>query len=114
MHMGSLAVIGALRPRNLIHVVLNNGAHDSVGGQPTAGLTADLCAVAAACGYAVAERTTAAACAGRLRNRERASGPFFFEVLVTPGARADLGRPVESPAMNRQRLMEFLGAGALA
>ena len=114
MHMGSLAVIGAMRPRNLIHVVLNNGAHDSVGGQPTAGLTSDLCAVAAACGYAVAERVTAAAGAGRLGSREKASGPSFFEVLVTPGARADLGRPIESPALNRQRLMDFLAAGALA
>jgi phosphonopyruvate decarboxylase len=114
MHMGSLAVIGHMRPRNLIHVVLNNGAHDSVGGQPTAGLTADLCAVAAACGYAVAERVTAAACATRLRIREKALAPAFFEVLITPGARADLGRPVESPATNRQRLMEFLAAGALA
>ena len=51
MHMGSLAVIGSLHPANYVHVVFNNGAHDSVGGQPTVGLQVNLSLVAKACGY---------------------------------------------------------------
>ncbi|MBN2404568.1 MAG: phosphonopyruvate decarboxylase, partial [Coriobacteriia bacterium] len=54
MHMGGMALIGSLKPRNFKHVILNNGAHDSVGGQPTAGLAIDLSAIAKACGYAAA------------------------------------------------------------
>lgn len=54
MHMGSLAIVADKAPRNLIHVVFNNGAHDSVGGQPTVGLKIDLPAVAKAVGYRAA------------------------------------------------------------
>ena len=51
MHMGSLAIVGQSRQENLIHVVLNNSAHDSVGGQPTCAFAVDLADVARACGY---------------------------------------------------------------
>lgn len=51
MHMGSLAIVGQRAPRNYIHIVFNNGAHDSVGGQPTVGLDIDIPEIAKACGY---------------------------------------------------------------
>ena len=51
MHMGSMAVIGANKPSNLIHVVINNGAHETVGGMPTVASAIDLVAIAKACGY---------------------------------------------------------------
>ncbi len=56
MRLGSLATCGHYRPENLVHVLLDNGVHDSTGGQPTASGTVDFCALAAACGYPVVER----------------------------------------------------------
>ena len=51
MHMGAMAVIGAQKPANLVHIVINNAAHETVGGMPTVAGTADLVGVAKACGY---------------------------------------------------------------
>eukprot|EP00667_Euglena_gracilis_P015114 EG_transcript_15698 len=99
MHMGSLATAGQLSKHGLLgnfkHVVINNGAHDSVGGQPTAGFDVSLPGVAAACAYRTvlprceAQQDLPAAVAG-LRAAE---GPALLEVRVRTGARKDLGRP---------------------
>ncbi|MBO5560903.1 MAG: phosphonopyruvate decarboxylase, partial [Firmicutes bacterium] len=51
MHMGAMAVMGANKPKNVVHVVINNGAHETVGGQPTVAAKIDLVAIAKACGY---------------------------------------------------------------
>lgn len=51
MHMGAMAVMGVNRPRNLIHVIINNGAHETVGGMPTVATEIDLVSIAKACGY---------------------------------------------------------------
>lgn len=110
MHMGSLALIGTRRQANLFHIVLNNGAHDSVGGQPTAGLAIDICAIARACGYAAAHRADDLDAVRRVASQPRVSGgTTLLEVRVATGARAGLGRPDEAPAVNRERLMAFLG-----
>ena len=61
MHMGSMAIVGQSGASNYVHIVFNNGAHDSVGGQPTVGLAVDLCAVARAVGYRSAVRVSTAA-----------------------------------------------------
>jgi len=110
MHMGSLAIIGQSHQGNLVHVVLNNGAHDSVGGQPTCAFTIDLAGVARACGY---ENVLVAA---ELQEVDHAfaslmaqKGPSFLEIRLNKGARADLGRPLSSPAENREALMAGLG-----
>ncbi len=114
MHMGSMAVTGTRRPSNFCHFVLNNGAHDSVGGQPTVGLEIDLPAVARACGYqAVFSVSTAAELDGALAGicADAASGGgrlTFVEVKVCKGARGDLGRPKSSPEENKRAFMEFL------
>ncbi|MCQ2983167.1 MAG: phosphonopyruvate decarboxylase, partial [Treponemataceae bacterium] len=109
MQMGGLATIGTRKPANLVHIVLNNGAHDSVGGQPTVGRQIDLCAIAAGCGYDNVVRVeTAAELDAVLNDRETSDTLTFVEVLVRKGARKDLGRPKTTPQENKKALMEFL------
>jgi len=109
MHMGSLAIVASKRPANYIHVVFNNGAHDSVGGQPTVGLKIDLPAVAKAVGYnetwSVAD---ASMLAKALEECRKATGPVLLEVKVKKGNRKDLGRPTTTPIENKEALMDFL------
>jgi phosphonopyruvate decarboxylase len=106
MHMGGLATIGSRAPRNFQHVVINNGAHDSVGGQPTAGFEIDIPAIASACGYrGVASVGTANDLIRAVASFTDDSGPHFLEVRVSRGARADLGRPTTSPQENKQEFM---------
>ena len=110
MHMGAMAVIGAAKPKNLIHVVINNGAHETVGGMPTAAGKTDLCAVARACGYASAVRAEDFdGLDVALHAARDAEGPVFVEALCAIGARADLGRPTTTAMENKERFMETLG-----
>ena len=109
MHLGGLTAIGSQRPKNMVHIVLNNGAHDSVGGQPTVGRKINLCAVAQACGYdKVVSVKTLEELQSRLKELCTNSGSVFIEVLVSKGARADLGRPKSSSIENKKAFMEFL------
>ncbi len=106
MHMGGLATLAQRRPANLRHVVVNNGAHDSVGGQPTVAFEVDLCAVALACGYRRATQVTdAEGLAGGLEALFDGPGPTFLEIRVARGARKDLGRPTMTPADLKARFM---------
>jgi len=111
MHLGSSAITASRKPRNYSHVVLNNGVHDSVGGQPTVALDIDMRALALALGYASAA-TTADIGEARKRAQDhlRAPGPNFLEVRVAPGHRMDLGRPTTRPLDNRDALMRALGS----
>lgn len=109
MQMGGMATIGTRSPKNMIHVVLNNGAHDSVGGQPTVGRKIDLCGIAKACGYEnVIKVETKAGLEKVLEDVKTADGLTFLEVLVKKGARKDLGRPKTTPVQNKIAMMEFL------
>jgi len=110
MHMGALAVNAAEAPRNYKHIVLNNGAHDSVGGQPTVGFRMDLPGIASACGYQVAIRArTSDEVRDGLARLASSPGPALLEIQVKKGARADLGRPTTSPTENRDALMRYVG-----
>lgn len=109
MHMGAMAVVGANRPNNLIHVVINNGAHETVGGMPTVASGIDLVAIARACGYPNAvsvdsfdalDRALAAA-----RDRKELS---LIEVKCSIGAREDLGRPTTTALENKRNFMDYL------
>jgi phosphonopyruvate decarboxylase len=100
MHMGALALIGSRRPRHFTHVVINNGAHDSVGGQPTAAYEIDLPAIALGCGYRSASRAEGPEHLRRIL-RQAAPSPRLIEVRVHTGARGDLGRPKTSPQENK-------------
>jgi len=98
MHMGALAVIGSQGPRNLVHVVLNNGAHDSVGGQPTVGRTIDIPSIATACGYRTATRVaTMDELQAGLDTALTGPGPSLLDVVVSLGGPDGLGRPTVSP-----------------
>jgi phosphonopyruvate decarboxylase len=109
MHMGSLAVIGQLGPENVFHVVFNNGAHDSVGGQPTVGLGVDMTTLAKACGYKNAfSASTKEDIIDAIRHFRGRGGPSFLEVIVCVGGRPDLGRPKTSPIENRNAFMKNL------
>jgi phosphonopyruvate decarboxylase len=106
MHLGALATIGTRRPRNLRHIVLNNGAHDSVGGQPTVALAIDLPAIARACGYRRVQRADTPEDLRRLLIRPP-DDCTFIEVRVAKGSRPDLGRPAASPQENKKLFMEI-------
>lgn len=109
MHMGSMAIVASKAPKNYVHVVFNNGAHDSVGGQPTVGLKIDLPAVAKACGYAATFSVdTQEALGDALKQVNATDGPILLEVKVKKGNRKDLGRPTTTPIQNKEALMEFL------
>jgi phosphonopyruvate decarboxylase len=111
MHMGALAILGSQRTSNLKHIVLNNGAHDSVGGQPTVGFEIDIPAIATACGYRAAlTARTRQEVVGAIEALRQAEGPALLEVKVNKGARTNLGRPTTSPAVNKRELMANLGA----
>jgi len=110
MHMGSLAVNAAEAPANYKHIVLNNGSHDSVGGQPTVGFHMDLPAVALACGYRSAARArTAEEVLRGVAHLAESRGPSLLEIQVVKGARQNLGRPGTTPVQNRDALMDALG-----
>lgn len=110
MHMGAMAVMGANAPSNLIHVVINNGAHETVGGMPTVASKIDFVAIAKACGYPNAvcvenfEELDAALEAAKSKWELS-----LIEVKCAIGAREDLGRPTTTAMENKQNFMEYLG-----
>jgi phosphonopyruvate decarboxylase len=109
MHMGSMAIVANKAPKNYVHVVFNNGAHDSVGGQPTVGLKIDLAKIAEAVGYT---RTISVSLESQLAPALEAvksiDGPVLLEIKVRKGNRKDLGRPTTTPIQNKEALMSFL------
>ncbi len=110
MHMGALAIIGQSVLPNLMHVVVNNGAHDSVGGQPTVGFETSLPKIAEACGYReVVSVTTADEVKAEMARLREVEGPVMLEIRTNKGARDDLGRPKTTPVENRDAFMARLG-----
>lgn len=111
MHLGSMGISAACQPENYYHMLLNNGVHDSVGGQPTIGSKIDFCAIAKALGY---KATFSASSREELEDLMpvvvKEKGPVFMELQVSAGARDDLGRPKTTPSQNKNLFMEFLGA----
>ena len=105
MHMGNMAIVGQSGCANLTHIVFNNAAHDSVGGQPTVGGDIDFPAIAAACGYDV---VPGASYLHDLHALHGSNKPRFVEIKVAKGARKDLGRPKEPPQVNKKLYMETL------
>ena len=113
MHMGSMAIVANKAPKNYVHVVFNNGAHDSVGGQPTVGLKIDLPAVAKAVGYkatiSVDSKEELVKQLSTLNSYlSTVGGPILLEIKVKKGNRKDLGRPTTTPIQNKEALMKFL------
>ncbi|MCD4550327.1 MULTISPECIES: phosphonopyruvate decarboxylase [unclassified Schaalia] len=109
MHMGSLALIGAQKPRHLIHIVINNEAHETVGGMPTVAGHIDLVGIARSCGYEyVASAATYEQLDTELKKACEVSGPVFVEVRCNIGAREDLGRPTTTARENKENFMSYV------
>lgn len=109
MHLGATAVIGANKPANLVHIVLNNEAHESVGGMPTVAGKVELCAIARACGYPITLSADSRSSLERaLAEVKDANQLTFLEVKCALGAREDLGRPTTTPQENKAAFMKTL------
>lgn len=109
MHMGSLAILGTDAPENFKHIIINNGAHDSVGGQPTTGFQINLPEIAKACGYKITlSAETPEQIESEFSRLKQSKGPALLEIRVNKGARKDLSRPATTPVENKKSLMEFL------
>ena len=109
MKLGTLATIGSLAPSNLHHIVLDNGAHESTGGQPTPSPAVDFALMALAAGYKHAATVSDPKELLTIAERQMAvDGPTLLRVLITTGARDNLGRPKLSPRDNYLRFEKFL------
>ncbi len=109
MHLGALPIIGSLKPAHFTHVLLNNAAHESVGGQPTVADRTDFKAIALASGYrAYAVAATPDELQAAWQQLAEQPGPVMLEVQITTGSRADLGRPTSTPRDNKHAFMDWL------
>lgn len=110
MQMGGLTSIGTTAPKKFVHIILNNGAHESVGGQPTAAFKSDLSGIARAAGYRNVPTavSTEATLAETLEQLLVLDGPSLLEIKLSTGSRSDLGRPQETPRENKNIFMERL------
>ena len=109
MHMGAMALVGNVKPQNLVHIVINNGAHETVGGMPTVADGMDLPMIAKGCGY------TKAICVESfddldqaLQDAKKQDVLSFIEVKCSIGAREDLGRPTTTAWENKENFMAYL------
>ncbi|MFE2324307.1 phosphonopyruvate decarboxylase [Streptomyces sp. NPDC059385] len=111
MRLEALATIGRLAPRNLLHVLLDNEAYESTGGQPTGSGRLDFAGVAAACGYrATADVDDAASLRAALRTAAGAAGPALIRVRIAAGSDPGLGRPALTPPLSAARFQEAITA----
>jgi phosphonopyruvate decarboxylase len=114
MRMGAFATLGAYGRSNLTHLLLDNGAHDSTGGQATVSPHVSFAGVAAACGYASAvegdDLSLVDSLLGQPPGAQPTEGPRFARLTIRPGTPDGLPRPTISPADVKARLMRHLGA----
>ena len=109
MHMGAMAVLGANAPKNMVHIVINNGAHETVGGMPTVASNINLVGVAKACGYPYAVSVDSfEALDKELADAKGRDELSLIEVKCSIGARDDLGRPTTTALENKVNFMEYL------
>ena len=109
MHMGAMAVIGANAPKNLVHVVINNEAHETVGGMPTVAGKLDFVGIAKACGYPSAVSVDSFEALDQvLAEAKHAKELFLIEVKCAIGARDNLGRPTTTALDNKEKFMAYL------
>lgn len=109
MHLGSLTINASFNPNNFKHILLNNGAHDSVGAQPTIGFDIDFCNLAQAAGYKkVYSVETEKDLENILEEFLNLDELALLEIKVKTGARSDLGRPTTTPIENKNSIMKFI------
>jgi len=114
MRMGVFATLGTYGPSNLTHVLLDNGAHESTGGQATVSRHVSFAGVAAACGYASAVEGDTLDVLDAMLAAEgdgvRPSGTQFVRVAIRTGVPDGLPRPTVTPVEVKTRLMRHIGA----
>lgn len=109
MHMGSMAVIGSMKPKNYVHILLNNGAHESVGGMPTVGNDIDFGLISKGCGYQSYYKVNSLnELSEALQEVATKRGLTLIEVLCKIGARENLGRPTTTAQENGKQFAKFL------
>jgi phosphonopyruvate decarboxylase len=109
MHMGAMAVIGANAPTNMIHVIINNGAHETVGGMPTVAGSIDIVGIAKACGYPNAVRVDNFEDLDReLDYAKKRNELSLIEAMCSIGARDNLGRPTTTALENKNYFIDYL------
>ncbi|WP_372424330.1 phosphonopyruvate decarboxylase [Salinarimonas chemoclinalis] len=109
MKLGNMATIGAMRPERLVHVLLDNGVHDSTGGQATVSGAVDFPRIATGCGYATAQSCDdPQGLADAMGDAIASPGPHFLHMRIAPGSIADLARPTIAPADVARRFRRFL------
>ena len=109
MHMGSLAINGTSNSKNFKHIILNNGSHESVGGQPTVGKKINFSKIAQNSGYKKIKKiSTYTELKNSIKWLNSNEGPLLLEILIKNGSRENLGRPKESPFENKLNFMKNL------
>ena len=106
MRLGAFATVGAYGPSNLFHLLLDNGVHDSTGGQATVSAGVSFAEIAAACGYASSLETDEVSRIGQWLGEPLADGPRFARLFTRPGSPEGLPRPSVTPIDVRTRLMQ--------
>jgi phosphonopyruvate decarboxylase len=110
MRLGAFATAGAYGPANLWHLLLDNGVHDSTGGQATVSPSVSFAEVAAACGYGSALQTDDLVRISEWLKEAPSGGASFARLLIRPGTPGDLPRPSVTPAEVKSRFMRHIGA----
>ncbi len=113
MHLGALPIIGCeCQPANYVYIMLNNAAHESVGGQPTVADRMDTRMMAKAFGFkSFMQANDSQTAAAAVKSACSHDGPAFIEVSIRQGHRKDLGRPTRTPAENKADFMRFISGG---
>lgn len=112
MKMGTLATIGNNKPPKFIHVILDNEAYESTGGQRSVSPTVDFCYIAAACGYKKCYRVdTHNGLIHAIHAVKENPCPSLVHVKVSSGSDSSLGRPTLKPFQVKERFMKFLAEG---
>lgn len=110
MHLGTLATVATVKPKNLTHIVLNNGCHESVGGLPSAASTVDLSEVLRAVGYPTVARVSDVDTLKNALSTLSTNPAQGIEVIVASDSRSDLGRPKRSPREAKRAFMDSFDA----
>ncbi|CAN7231774.1 phosphonopyruvate decarboxylase [Caballeronia sp. LjRoot31] len=109
MRMGVFATLGAYGPANLTHLLLDNGAHESTGGQATVSQGVEFARIASACGYALALDGDDLSIIDRLFDAKDVDGVRFARLSINTGTPGDLPRPSITPEDVRRRLQTHIG-----
>ena len=109
MHLGAMATLGVNSPNNVVHIVINNGAHETVGGMPTVAEKIDVVKIAEGCGYKNAVSVSSFdALDEELEKAKLKNELSLIEVKCSIGARDDLGRPTTTAMENKINFMKNL------